>query len=72
MLSLNEMIINCAFLVLSYNERQKKYRIKDARHHSVCSIIFGAIDYLCIEAKLALLVQREDKSYMSRLRDTDK
>ena len=31
----------------------------------------GAIDYLCIVAKVALLVQKEDNIYMSRLRDTD-
>ena len=31
----------------------------------------GAIDYLCIVANVALLVQKEDNSYMSRLRDTN-
>ena len=31
----------------------------------------GAIDYLCIVAKVALLVQKEDNYYMSRLRDTN-
>ena len=31
----------------------------------------GAVDYLCIVAKVALLVQKEDNYYMLRLRDTN-
>ena len=33
-------------------------------------INFGAIDYLCIVAKVALHIQRGDNSFVSRLRDT--
>ena len=36
-----------------------------------CRTSFGAIDYLCIVAEVALHLQKEDNSYMSRLRDID-
>ena len=38
-----------------------------ATQHPACKVIFGAVDCLCIVAKLALQVQKEDNSYMSRL-----
>ena len=45
-------------------------RVSVVRYNSACRLIFGAIDYICIAARVALQEQKEDNSYMSRLRDT--
>ena len=45
--------------------------VDSATQHPAYKVSFGALDCLCIVAKLASQLQKEDNSYMSRLGDTN-